>query len=117
MIQANVHQAKTQLSKLIERAEAGEEVVIARNGKPAVRLQPVTPPKRESWLGMFAGKMDHVPTWEEWKASDREVAAMFEQGFETDEVVDGPREVLQERLDHLETLSTEALIETLIVRR
>ena len=37
----NIHAAKTNLSKLIERAEAGEEVVIARNGKPAVRLSPV----------------------------------------------------------------------------
>ena len=39
----NIHAAKTNLSKLIERAEAGEEVVIARNGKPAVRLAPVDP--------------------------------------------------------------------------
>ena len=31
----NIHQAKTDLSKLVERAEAGEEIVIARAGKPA----------------------------------------------------------------------------------
>ena len=36
-----MHEAKTQLSKLVERAEAGEEVVIARNGKPVARLVPV----------------------------------------------------------------------------
>ena len=77
MIQANIHQAKTQLSKLIERAEAGEEVIIARDGKPAVRLQPVEPPAPRDWLGMFAGKMQHVPTWEEWQESDREVAILF----------------------------------------
>ena len=38
-----VHVAKTQLSKLIARAEAGEEIVIARGDKPAVKLVPVKP--------------------------------------------------------------------------
>jgi prevent-host-death family protein len=44
-----VHQAKTNLSKLIEKAEAGEEVVIARGDKPAVKLVPVAKqhPKRK----------------------------------------------------------------------
>jgi len=37
----NMHEAKTQLSKLVERACAGDEVVIARGGKPVVRLVPV----------------------------------------------------------------------------
>ncbi|WP_291277730.1 type II toxin-antitoxin system Phd/YefM family antitoxin [Galactobacter sp.] len=36
--QVNVYEAKTQLSKLIERAENGEDIVIARAGKPVVRL-------------------------------------------------------------------------------
>lgn len=40
-MQVNVHEAKTQLSKLIEAALRGEEVVIARDHKPAVRLVPV----------------------------------------------------------------------------
>ena len=39
----NMHDAKTQLSKLITAAEAGDEVVIARQGKPAVKLVPVRP--------------------------------------------------------------------------
>jgi prevent-host-death family protein len=37
----NMHQAKTTLSRLVERAIAGEDVIIARNGKPLVRLVPV----------------------------------------------------------------------------
>lgn len=41
-MQVNVHQAKTRLSELLVAAEAGEEVVIARNGTPIVRLVPVT---------------------------------------------------------------------------
>ncbi len=38
---ANIHEAKTHLSKLVAAAEAGEDVVIARAGKPAVRMVPV----------------------------------------------------------------------------
>lgn len=38
MVVVNVHQAKTQLSRLLAQAEAGEEVVIARRGEPVVRL-------------------------------------------------------------------------------
>ena len=36
-----MHEAKTKLSQLVERAEAGEDIVIARNGKPVARLVPV----------------------------------------------------------------------------
>jgi prevent-host-death family protein len=45
-----VHQAKTELSKLMARAEAGEEIVIARRDKPAVKLVPVSekPKKRRA---------------------------------------------------------------------
>lgn len=41
MTQVGMHEAKTKLSQLVERAEAGEDIVIARNGKPAARLVPV----------------------------------------------------------------------------
>lgn len=41
MTMVNMHEAKSQLSKLVARAEAGEDVIIARDGKPAVRLSPV----------------------------------------------------------------------------
>ena len=37
----NVHEAKTHLSRLLERVEAGEEVVLARNGKPVAKLVPI----------------------------------------------------------------------------
>jgi prevent-host-death family protein len=42
-IQVNIHEAKTHLSRLIQRALSGEEVVIAKDGQPVVRLTPVTP--------------------------------------------------------------------------
>lgn len=55
MTQANVHEAKTNLSKLIEQALNGEDVVIAKAGKPLVRLVPVREEK-EDWFGMDEGK-------------------------------------------------------------
>jgi prevent-host-death family protein len=41
MTTVNVHQAKTHLSRLLERVAAGEEVVIARAGRPVARLVPI----------------------------------------------------------------------------
>lgn len=57
----NVHEAKTNLSRLIARALAGEDVVIARAGKPAVRLVPVAPRSRASTFGIARGKIDTPP--------------------------------------------------------
>ncbi len=54
-MQYNVHTAKSQLSKLIEEAMAGEDVVIAKNEKPMVRLVPV---ERKPFLfGTMADKL------------------------------------------------------------
>jgi prevent-host-death family protein len=50
----NVHEAKTTLSDLIARAEAGEEIVIARANKPAVRLVPVAARRERRVLGLNA---------------------------------------------------------------
>lgn len=54
-MQVNIHEAKTNLSKLIRLAEAGEEVIIARDGVPVVKLTPVAaePPRRQ--LGIAEG--------------------------------------------------------------
>ncbi len=43
----NVHEAKTQLSKLLEAVQSGDEIVIAKAGTPVARLVPYTPPKRK----------------------------------------------------------------------
>ncbi len=56
-MQVNIHYAKTHLSKLIEKAENGEEIVLARNGKPAVRLAPLPATKKRSLLGAGIGKI------------------------------------------------------------
>jgi prevent-host-death family protein len=53
----NIHEAKTQLSKLIEAVEAGEEVIIARAGKPVARLVPFKPVKPVRMPGLMQGKI------------------------------------------------------------
>jgi prevent-host-death family protein len=60
----NMHQAKTTLSRLVERALAGEEVIIGRNGTPLVRLVPVPqkPPQRVP--GRSKGKVWISPDFE-----------------------------------------------------
>ena len=52
----NIHEAKTNLSKIIEQACEGEEIVIARAGKPVVRLVPVVPPPNHRQFGALRGK-------------------------------------------------------------
>ena len=59
MRQVTVHAAKTNLSKLIEAALAGEEIVIARGSKPVVRLVPI---ERAAFkIGILKGKLDAGP--------------------------------------------------------
>jgi len=50
----NVHEAKTHLSRLLERVEGGEEVIIARAGRPVARLIPYARPGKRT-LGVDAG--------------------------------------------------------------
>lgn len=53
----NMHQAKTQLSKLVERARMGEEVVIAKSGHPLVKLVPVVEKPKQRPMGLYAGQI------------------------------------------------------------
>ena len=55
MNKVNIHEAKTHLSQLVERAEAGEEIVIARAGRPVARLGPLGSRKRARKLGLLDG--------------------------------------------------------------
>jgi prevent-host-death family protein len=54
--QVNIHEAKTQLSRLLEEVEGGERVVIARAGEPVAVLSPYTAAPRRRRLGLFAGE-------------------------------------------------------------
>ena len=68
----NIHDAKTNLSRLIARAEAGEEIIIARAGKPVARLTAIPKLKEPRKPGLLKGKIwiaddfdDYIP--EEFK--------------------------------------------------
>jgi prevent-host-death family protein len=70
----NVHQAKTQLSKLLDQVIAGEEVVIARHGKPVARLSPMSadlPPRQP---GALKGKIRIADDFDDF---DEEMEEMF----------------------------------------
>jgi len=70
----NMHEAKTHLSRLVEEAAAGEEIVIARAGKPIVRLVAVAVTEGPRQLGALAGKV--VERDDAWTA-DPEIEAAF----------------------------------------
>ena len=53
----NVHEAKTHLSRLLERVERGDEIVIARAGKPVARLVPMEPVERHRPIGKYKGQI------------------------------------------------------------
>jgi prevent-host-death family protein len=53
----NIHAAKTQLSRLVDEASAGAEIIIAKAGKPVAKLGPLTPARKKRKLGVLAGKL------------------------------------------------------------
>ncbi|MCP4677095.1 MAG: type II toxin-antitoxin system Phd/YefM family antitoxin [Deltaproteobacteria bacterium] len=53
----NIHEAKTNLSQLLEKVRAGAEVIIAKRGKPIARLCPLDPP-RARVPGLLEGRVD-----------------------------------------------------------
>jgi prevent-host-death family protein len=57
MVQVNIHEAKTHFSKLLERVAAGEEVVIARAGKPIAKLVPIVERPARRPFGLFKGQI------------------------------------------------------------
>ena len=52
----NIHAAKTHLSRLVEEAAAGEDIIIAKAGKPVARLTPLAKPTKRQ-LGLLAGQL------------------------------------------------------------
>jgi prevent-host-death family protein len=75
--QVNVHEAKTHLSKLLDRVERGEEIVIARNGKPIAQLGAYQPRTgRRPGRGVWKGKMPSI-SLEEFNEMDEQIARDF----------------------------------------
>lgn len=74
----NVHEAKTQFSKLIDRAHAGEEIIVAKDGVPYARLVPLADPQRPPRVpGRFAHLLKDVPSdiWFESTFTEEELDA------------------------------------------
>lgn len=78
-ITVNMHEAKTNLSRLVEKAVQGESVVIAKAGKPMVRIVAIDaqPPARKKRIGFLAGQVT-VPDAQTFNdLASEEITAMF----------------------------------------
>ena len=75
MTTVNIHEAKTQLSKLVDRAAKGESFVIAKAGKPLVRVSPLDAPARPKRLGFLAGEIAVPDDFN--RMGEQEIAALF----------------------------------------
>jgi prevent-host-death family protein len=64
-INVGMHEAKTTLSRLVDAAQAGEEVVITRSGKPVARLEPIRPAARVSLFGVLKGQIKMADDFDE----------------------------------------------------
>jgi prevent-host-death family protein len=76
--QVNLYEAKTHLSRLVEEAAKGAEIVIAKNDKPIARLVALAKPGRlkKRKLGVSKLGLTEIGSWEE---GDAEVAKLFEE--------------------------------------
>lgn len=78
MVTVNIHEAKTHLSKLVDRAVKGESFVIAKAGKPLVKVAPLDAPAAPRRLGFLAGEIAVPKDFDRMGAS--EIAALFGHG-------------------------------------
>jgi prevent-host-death family protein len=74
----NIHEAKTHLSRLVERVEAGEEITLARAGRPVARLVPYRPRQEPRKLGIWKGKVWTADDWDS-PETNAEIAQLFER--------------------------------------
>jgi prevent-host-death family protein len=61
----NIHEAKTNFSRLVERAEHGEEILIGRSGKPVARLVPYYESRAPRTPGGWEGRVKIAPDFDE----------------------------------------------------
>jgi len=71
----NIHEAKTQLSRLVDRAARGEAFVIAKAGKPLVKVSAVDSPAEPKRLGFLKGEIEVPDDFD--RMGEREIAALF----------------------------------------
>ena len=73
----NIHEAKTHLSRLVERVEAGEELVIARAGRPVARLIPYRARREPRVPGLLKGQIKLAADWDS-PSTNAEIADLFD---------------------------------------
>ena len=78
MVIVNMHEAKTQLSKLVDQAVEGEPFVIAKAGKPLVRVTALDAPAAPQRLGFLAGELTVPDDFD--RMGEAEIAALFGPG-------------------------------------
>ncbi len=78
MVTVNIHEAKTQLSKLVDRAAKGESFVIAKAGKPLVKVTALDTPRTPRRLGFMAGEIEVPKDFD--RMGEAEIAALFGRG-------------------------------------
>lgn len=76
----NIQEAKTHLSRLVDEAVAGEEIVIAKAGRPQVKLTPCLPERSARELGGWEGKVWMADDFDE---TSEELVRLFEGGEDT----------------------------------
>lgn len=76
MVKVNMHEAKSQLSKLVDAAQNGEEVVVARAGRPVARIVPFAEVSSPVRIGLFAGERFKMA--EDFDELPDDIAAAFE---------------------------------------
>jgi prevent-host-death family protein len=64
LAQYNIHEAKTQLSRIIERVEHGETVIISRAGRPVAKVVPLAAARRRTGWGSLAGQISWADDWD-----------------------------------------------------
>lgn len=75
----NIQAAKTHLSRLVEEVVAGEEIILAKAGKPLVRLVPYRAPGTLRQGGQFAGRIEETPDcWDGGELDDSMAAPLYE---------------------------------------
>ena len=74
--QFNIHEAKTNLSRIIERVEHGEEIIISRAGTPVAKVVPLTRAVNRTGRGSLRGQLVMAPDWDSDQVNEA-IAADF----------------------------------------
>ena len=81
MVVVNIHEAKTHLSRLVAQAAKGEPFIIAKAGKPLVKVTALDTPAKPRRLGFLAGQFTIPPNFD--RMGEDEISSLFEGEDET----------------------------------